>query len=184
MARKPIGWLTDQEAAELARLARGKTVLEIGAYAGRSTVVMATTANHVLSVDHHRGSAEHQPGGGAYDERFVDAKTGLFTTYPAFLQNLIEWKVADRVTIMIGKSESVLRFLTAAFEMVFIDGSHDQTSATADAIAARILLRRGAGVIVFHDYGGWGVGEAAREIATGREIARPAGSLGVIRYEP
>ena len=182
MAERPIGWLTDGEAACLARLARDKTVLEIGAYAGRSTVTMAITAHHVVSVDHHRGSEEHQPGAPAYNERFVDIKTGLFTTFPAFLRNLKEWHVEDKVSIVISPS-SALALLAPIFELVFIDASHDYEHVSLDAALARALLWNGQGAIAFHDYGGHGgVYRAVNELAEGRMIETPAGCLAVVRF--
>jgi protein-L-isoaspartate O-methyltransferase len=55
------------EGKALAEMARGKRVLEVGSYCGLSTVCMARTAKHVVSVDPHdgRGTAESRgtPGG-------------------------------------------------------------------------------------------------------------------------
>ena len=180
--QRPVGWLTDEEAACLARLARDKTVLEIGSYAGRSTVTMAITARHVVSVDHHRGSEEHQKGAPAHDERFVDVKTGLFTTFPVFLENLKAWAVEDKVTVMISPT-SALAVLAPVFELIFVDASHDYEHVSLDAAIARNLLWQGRGVMAFHDYGGHGgVFRAVNELAAGREIETPAGCLAVVRF--
>ena len=180
--QRPVGWLTDDEAACLARLARDKTVLEIGSYAGRSTVTMAITAQHVVSIDHHRGSSEHQPGAPAHDERFVDLKTGLFTTFPTFLQNLKEWGVEDKVSIVISPT-SALGLLAPVFELVFIDASHDYEHVSLDAALARNLLWHGQGTLAFHDYGGHGgVYRAVNELAAGRTIETPAGCLAVVQF--
>ena len=41
-------------------------VLEVGSYCGKSTIYLAAAAREagqlVVTVDHHRGSEEHQPG--------------------------------------------------------------------------------------------------------------------------
>src|ERR1035441_8859742 len=46
--------------------ARCGPVLEIGSYCGKSTIYLAAAARAagqlVVTVDHHRGSVEHQPG--------------------------------------------------------------------------------------------------------------------------
>jgi len=49
-----------------ARYSRCGPVLEIGSYCGKSTIYLAAAARQagqpVVTVDHHRGSEEHQPG--------------------------------------------------------------------------------------------------------------------------
>jgi len=178
----PAGWLSDDEAAVLRQLAsKCRLVLELGSYVGRSTVVLAEGASHVVALDHHRGSQEHQPGKTHHDPQFVDPKTGVFTTYPAFLANLRRDGLESRVSIFIGWSDMAWILRPAIFDMVFIDASHDFDAAMADGLLALELVRP-AGLVVFHDYGvrGFpGVTMAAIKAAAGREIRQPVGSLGV-----
>ena len=51
-------------------------VLEIGTYCGKSTIYLAAAAREagqlVVTVDHHRGSEEHQPGWEYHDPELVD----------------------------------------------------------------------------------------------------------------
>ena len=51
-------------------------VLEIGSYCGKSTIYLAAGARAagqlVVTVDHHRGSEEHQPGWEYHDPGLVD----------------------------------------------------------------------------------------------------------------
>src|SRR6201985_1844277 len=51
-------------------------VLEIGSYCGKSTIYLAAAARAagqlVVTVDHHRGSEEHQPGWEYHDPGLVD----------------------------------------------------------------------------------------------------------------
>ena len=49
------GWCSDVEAAALQDMAKGKIVLEIGTWKGRSAIAMATTAKHVVCVDTFEG---------------------------------------------------------------------------------------------------------------------------------
>src|SRR5271163_3255755 len=66
-------------------------VLEVGSYCGKSAIYLAAgvraarTAGirqQVVTVDHHRGSEEHQPGWEFHDQSLVDPVTGKFDTLP------------------------------------------------------------------------------------------------------
>src|ERR1039457_5705707 len=56
--------------------ARCGPVLELGSYCGKSTIYLAAAARAagqlVVTVDHHRGSVEHQPGWEYHDPGLVD----------------------------------------------------------------------------------------------------------------
>lgn len=127
------GWLTFDEGRELAELARGKRVLEIGSYCGLSTVCLARTAQHVVAVDPHDGRATpiHK------------------NTLAAFKTNLERYGVADKVTTIVGTMEDIGD--SDRFDLVFIDGAHDAASVEADIAAAWEVLAPG-GLLVFHDY--------------------------------
>jgi predicted O-methyltransferase YrrM len=126
----PPGWLSDAEAAYLAKIAKRKTVLELGAWLGRSTVVLASTAKHVVSVDWHKGDE---------DAGFGDTLPGYWDT----VRNL------DAVTMVVGRFEFVVPLFAPVFELAFVDGSH-----AADAVErdARLALSVTRGTVVFHDY--------------------------------
>jgi protein-L-isoaspartate O-methyltransferase len=53
--------VTPREAAVMVTHASGRLVLEVGALLGYSTVTLATTALHVVSVDPHDGYPAHDP---------------------------------------------------------------------------------------------------------------------------
>lgn len=76
------GWLSEAEGGELQMLAAGKTVLEIGAWKGRSTICLASVAKHVVTVDHFKG----------------DGYTGAAFTLPDFVRTLADYDCRDRVT--------------------------------------------------------------------------------------
>lgn len=179
MSDLPEGWLSEKEANRLVELARDRLVLEVGAYLGRSTVAMARTARHVVSVDHHRGSPEHQAGKAFHDPRFVDPDSGVFTTYPAFVANLRERGLTDKVSVFVASSRLALRLLAPCFDVAFIDGAHDFHAAVEDGKLARALLVPG-GLIAFHDFGLQPVAMAAAITAAGRDIEQ-CESLAVIR---
>src|SRR5580693_4384500 len=58
-------------------------ILEIGTYCGKSTIYLAAAARHagqlVITVDHHHGSEENQPGWEYHDPALVDERTGGWT---------------------------------------------------------------------------------------------------------
>jgi Methyltransferase domain len=141
----PPGWLSDQEAEYLAEQARDKLVLEIGAFLGRSTVAMARTATHVVSIDHHHGRPE--------------------PTVRDYLANLESFGVSDKVTPIVADFGQAVAFLRSTFGMAFVDAGHDGISVLRDGRAAYLLLRIGA-PLVFHDYGVWvGVTSGVHELA-------------------
>src|ERR1700689_5609181 len=74
--------------AAAARYAAVGPVLEIGSYCGKSTIYLADAARAagqlVVTVDHHRGSEENQPGWEYHDPGLVDPGTGKLDTLPHF----------------------------------------------------------------------------------------------------
>jgi len=143
----PDGWLSDDEASELRRVATDKTVLELGAWKGRSTVVFASVAEHVVSVDRHQGIEE--VGG---DDSLPD--------YLAAVRGL------GNVTIVVGDFDRVVPLFRDTFDVVYVDGNHDVGSAIND-INLAIEVARDSGVIVLHDFDFESVQEAANETLGG-----------------
>ena len=128
----PDGWLSPVEIKELQRLATGKTVLELGAWKGRSTVVMAEVATYVVSVDRHKGIPERE---------------GV-ESLPDYLENV---RGLENVAIVIAEFNKVVPLFDSFFDLCFIDGSHDEVSVYEDAMMAMEHLS-GYGTIVFHDF--------------------------------
>lgn len=162
------GWLTEAEGQELARLAAGKVVLEVGSYCGRSTVCLARDAVSVSAVDTFDGRGTSVPG----------------DTYALFTANLKRHGVHHKVTAYRSPSVETLSRLPPVFDLVFVDGSHDRESVLADAHAAAAVVKPG-GLLVFHDYqtdGNPGVTEAVDEFLTnGAELVGRVGSLAIVR---
>jgi predicted O-methyltransferase YrrM len=70
-------------------------------------------------------------------------------------------------------------------DLFFVDGAHSYEYVRSDSLNALLCTRRG-GVIVWHDYGRWGVNGVSRwlhELArTGKDICRlPGSSLAILR---
>lgn len=133
------GWLSEQEGRELARLAKGKRVLEVGSFMGRSTVCLAREAAHVTAVDTFDGRGTPNP----------------MNTMPDFHRAMERHGVAKRVQVKVGTSAEVLPRLSAggeSFGLAFIDGAHDEASVRTDIELSLPLLAPG-GLLALHDYG-------------------------------
>jgi predicted O-methyltransferase YrrM len=104
-------------------------VVEIGSYCGKSTLYLAAGIRGsagdsvVFSIDHHRGSEEHQPGEEYHDPRFVNAD-GQVDTLAAFRTTIRQADVSDVVVGIVGSSALVARHWATPLGMVFIDGGH------------------------------------------------------------
>lgn len=77
--------------------ARPAVGVEIGTYAGRSTVLLGEAARaagaRIVTVDHHRGSEEHQEGWEYHDAELVDAHTGRIETLLGILQQQLKRQI-------------------------------------------------------------------------------------------
>jgi len=190
------GFLPDDEGAALhavARTAGAGTWLEIGTYCGKSTLLLADAARaagaRLVTVDHHHGSEENQPGWEWHDASLVDPATGRLDTLPAFRRVLDT--VGDVVTAVVGTTQLVATWWTTPLRLLFLDGNHTEDVAQHDYAAfARHLVP--GGLLLVHDVfpdpadGGqapWHVVQAA--LATGRfEPLSTHGSLRALRTLP
>jgi predicted O-methyltransferase YrrM len=119
-----------------AEAAKTGDLLEIGTYCGKSTIYLAAAAaDHdrvVITIDHHRGSEEQQPGWEYHDPTLVDPAVGLMDTVPTMRRTLHAAGVEDRVVAVIGRSPIVARLWNTPVGLVFIDGGHTDEHAQAD----------------------------------------------------
>jgi MMP 1-O-methyltransferase len=111
-------------------------VLEIGSYCGKSTIYLAAAARALnqltVTIDHHRGSEEHQPGWEYHDPDLVDPGTGHLDTLPELRATLARAGLEDDVVVIVGRSAQVARFWRTPLGMLFIDGGHTDAAAQAD----------------------------------------------------
>ncbi|MBX9746497.1 MAG: class I SAM-dependent methyltransferase [Hyphomonadaceae bacterium] len=128
-----------------------RRVLEIGSFEGRSAIFLIETCApvgpfEITCVDTWSGGVEHS----RVDMREVEAK---------FDRNIARAtaKYAN-VTVNKIKSDSALALASllaqgqaGAFDVAYIDGSHQAPDVLADAVLAFKLLRIG-GIMVFDDY--------------------------------
>jgi MMP 1-O-methyltransferase len=137
-----------------ARYASRGPVLEIGSYCGKSTIYLAAAARAagqvVVTVDHHRGSEEHQPGWEYHDPDLVDPATGRIDTLPRLRAALAAAGVEDHVVVVVGRSADVARLWGTPLGLVFIDGGHTDAAAVADYEGWAPWVAHG-GALAIHD---------------------------------
>ncbi|HPU12859.1 MAG TPA: class I SAM-dependent methyltransferase [Aeromicrobium sp.] len=159
LAAEVRGFLPDNEAAALRAAAAehllpGGVMVEIGTYCGKSTIHLGHVARQagatLVTVDHHRGSEEHQEGWEYHDASLVDPQTGAFDTMPVFRRAMFEAGLEDVVVPIVGRSATVAAFWQAPLDAVFIDGGHTEEAAQADYAGWAPHVRDG-GVLIIHD---------------------------------
>lgn len=135
--RTPISTsLTVDERNELATLAAGRGVLEVGSAYGFSAIAMAL--------------------GGAVSVLAVDPHTWCKTpsSVDDMIRNVQAYGVNDRVNIVVNTFFNATLSLESQgreFSMIFIDGDHSYATVKHDFTHAQRLIAPG-GVIACHDY--------------------------------
>ncbi|ROQ69336.1 methyltransferase family protein [Streptomyces sp. 840.1] len=139
-------------AAEAAAL--GLPLLEVGTYCGRSTILLADAARAAgttaLTVDHHRGSEEQQPGWEYHDPTVVDPEVGRMDTLPTFRRTLHAAGLEEHVVALVGRSPQVAAVWGGPLGLVFIDGGHTDEHANGDYEGWAPHVADG-GLLVIHD---------------------------------
>jgi MMP 1-O-methyltransferase len=137
-----------------AQYAQVGPVAEIGTYCGKSTIYLAAAAAEtgqlVVTVDHHRGSEEIQPGWEHHDPEVVDPATGRMDTLPFFRAALAGTGLEPHVIAVVGRSRDVARIWRTPLGMLFIDGGHSEEHVVADYEGWAPWVAPG-GALAFHD---------------------------------
>jgi hypothetical protein len=114
-AQEAIGFMPEVEGEALYEAglsgAEWGPLLEVGSYCGKSTIYLGAAAREMgtvmYSIDHHRGSEEHQKGEEFHDPRLVDPRTGEIDTLPTFRRTISEAGLDDVVIGIVARSEAV-----------------------------------------------------------------------------
>ena len=129
-------------------------IMEIGTYCGKSTIYLAAAARDadqvVVTVDHHHGSEENQPGWEYHDTTLVDERTGRLDTLPHFRAALAAAGLEAYVVAVVGRSAQVAGLWRTPLGMLFIDGGHTDAAAQADYANWSPWVTRG-GALAIHD---------------------------------
>jgi hypothetical protein len=129
------GWLSEPEGYALARFAVDKSVLEIGSYCGRSTICLAQSARIVFCVDTFDGRATPNPT----------------STFLEFERNIFDRGLSPKVVVCPGESAKVVPTIPQKFDLIFIDGDHNDEAVKSDIMVSWPLLVPN-GLFAFHDY--------------------------------
>jgi len=140
--------MPDEEGLALAALAERATraghssIVEVGAYCGRSTLYLASGIARaeslgaapavIFSVDHHHGSEENQAGWEHHDPSLVDRATGRMDTLPFWRKAVEQAGAEDLAVAVVGDSPAVAARFPVAAGFVFNDGGHGEVPAWAD----------------------------------------------------
>ncbi len=146
-ARTTRGFMPDDEGEALfaAAFAAGSapapgstpaTFVEIGAWCGKSTVYLGAAAEAtgavVLSVDHHHGSEENQPGWEHHEPDLVDPETGRIDTLGHWRRTVVGAGLEASVIGAVGDSPTLAARWGRPLAFCFIDGGHGEGPAWAD----------------------------------------------------
>src|ERR1700739_418249 len=162
-AEAAIGFMPASEGLALCETAEAYAgvvpVREVGSCCGKSAIYLAAgvrgalargVRQHVVTVDHHRGSEEHQPGWEYHDPGLVDPVAGKIDTLPRLRETLFAAGVEDDVIAIVGRSPDVARLWRTPLGMLFIDGGHTDAAAEQDYDGGAHWVAPG-GALPIHD---------------------------------
>ena len=157
MASATKGFLPDAEGQalfEAALSAPAGSWLEIGTYCGKSTIHLGAAARqlgaHLVTLDHHRGSEENQPGWEWHDPTLVDPYTGRLETLPSLRRTIWDAGLEDVVSVLVATTQQVASWWSTPLSLLFLDGNHTEEVAQHDYAAfARHLVV--GGLLAVHD---------------------------------
>lgn len=129
-------------------------ICEIGSYCGKSAIYLGAaariTGSVVITIDHHRGSEEIQPGWEHHDPALMDPRFGKMDSLPFFRETIATAGLEEEVIAIVGRSETVARLWNTPLAMLFIDGGHSEEPARADYEGWAPHVREG-GILAIHD---------------------------------
>jgi methyltransferase family protein len=146
------GWLTDAQAERLRARAEAAdgTVVEIGSFRGRSTIVLASAAPTVVAIDPHAGS-DRGP-----QEIAADAARGA-EDHEAFRANLARAGVEARVRHVRRPSADAHDDVSDPIALLYVDGAHRFGPARADLAGWGARVAPGGAMLVHDSFSSVGV---------------------------
>ena len=130
------------------------TWLEIGTYCGKSTTYLGSAAlatnSQLVTVDHHRGSEENQPGWEWHDETVFDPNAGTLDTLPHLRETLRAAGLESSVSVVVAPTQTVAAWWRSPVTFLFLDGNHTEEVAQHDYLAFATFVSPG-GTLAVHD---------------------------------
>lgn len=144
------GWMTRGQSDALSEAAQhcppGGTVVEIGSFRGRSTVVLAMSAPAdatIYAIDPHAGNDRGPQEIDGFEAEADD-------DHDMFTRNLAAAGIAERVTHLRTYSDDALADVDGDIDVLYVDGAHRYGPALAD-IRQWGRRVRPAGTLLIHD---------------------------------
>jgi predicted O-methyltransferase YrrM len=138
-----------RKSMELAGLSASEDIkiLEIGSYEGRSSTwisdnLLDSPGSSLCCIDTFGGSIEHE------------GQDNLSQLLARFSDNIALSKNANKVRSFVGDSKQVMPVMIRngwLFDLIYVDGSHEEEHVVQDGLNAFELLAPG-GIIIFDDY--------------------------------
>jgi MMP 1-O-methyltransferase len=160
LAMRAKGWMPDDQGMMLWRTAyNGLDVddlaVEVGAYCGKSTIYLGDACRQrgarLYSVDHHRGSPEHQKGQPFFDPETYFEPLDVVDTLPSWRANITYAGLEDTVIGVVGDSKIIGDdWAEGSLRLLFIDGGHESAQVKADYDAWMPTLEAD-GFLLLHD---------------------------------
>lgn len=148
----------NEDLAALDALAKTVTptyAVEVGSWAGQSTMILARHFLHVFAVDHWQGNPADRTGE-------VAGRYGPKQAFQTFCRNM-DIHLLRRVIPCVGHSLTWAAVWPFSVDFVYLDADHRYESVKAD-IAAWLPRVRIGGILAGHDYGLFqGVNQAVDE---------------------
>lgn len=165
------GWMTSGQAAALldaaSRCPAGGTIVEIGSFRGRSTIVLASGSRpdvEVIAIDPHAGNDRGPQEIEGYDAEAAD-------DHAVFEANLKGAGVRDRVRHLRAFSDDALADVEGEIDVLYIDGAHRYGPARADIRSWGSRVDDGGAMLIHDSFSSIGVtGAILRELLLGRRF--------------
>jgi predicted O-methyltransferase YrrM len=177
------GWMSHDQGRRLyeaaARCRPGGRIVEIGSFRGRSTIVLASAAPpdvQVVAIDPHAGN-DRGP------QEFEGFEAEASADHAAFVRNLEEAGVADRVRHVRELSHDAHRYVDGPIDVLYIDGAHRYGPARSDIRTWGARVADGGTLLIHDSFSSVGVTLAIlRELAAGRRMRYVGRSRSLAEY--
>jgi predicted O-methyltransferase YrrM len=165
------GWMSPDQADQLYRAAlathAGDTIVEIGSFRGRSTIVLASAAPEgvdIVAIDPHAGNDR---GPQEIDGFAAEAATD----HDVFNANLARAGVSDRVRHVRAFSDAAHASVDGELAVLYVDGAHRYAPARSDIREWGARVQPGGTLLIHDSFSSVGVTLAImRELFAGKRF--------------
>lgn len=151
------GWMSPDQAERLYRAAAGThagdTIVEIGSFRGRSTIVLASAAPEgvgIVAIDPHAGNDRGPHEFEGFEEQAAD-------DHEVFIANLEGAGVRDKVRHVRKFSHDALDDVPGEIDLLYIDGAHRFKPALDDIERWSAKVRPGGDLLIHDSFSSVGV---------------------------